>query len=70
MKIKIMTLAICLVLVSCEGGGNYYESEYYKENSFFETCLKEGRSQTECDLLYQEKKMLKAEQEAAESGYD
>jgi len=64
-----LILIFFMLLCSCEG--DYYNSSYYQENSFYESCIKEGRTQTECDLLYQEKQTLKAEEAAANRmGYD
>lgn len=62
----IILFTIILLIQSCDSESQYYNSEYYKENNFFEICLKEGRTLTECDLLYQEKKTMEAQQRAAE----
>lgn len=68
MVYKLILLIVLLVGCNVE---DYYQSDYYQENEFFGACLKEGRTQTECDLAYQEKKTLKAQEDAANrAGYD
>lgn len=47
-----------------EGSSDYFYRQYQAENDWYSQCRSEGRTTTECDLLYQELQTRKAEEEA------